>query len=107
MAQDILGKMCQEFSAKYPRSAYAAITQASVQSHPNPLPYPELKEYIKKYQDPTQASSLAKIQKELDDTSAILHKTFENLLERGEKIDNLVAKSDVLSSQSKMFYTQV
>lgn len=29
------------------------------------------------------------------------------LFEQGEKIDNLVAKSDGLSAQSKMFYTQV
>ena len=29
------------------------------------------------------------------------------MLERGEKIDSLVAKSDGLSAQSKMFYTQV
>jgi hypothetical protein len=29
------------------------------------------------------------------------------VLERGEKIDSLVAKSDGLSAQSKMFYTQV
>ena len=31
----------------------------------------------------------------------------ESVLERGEKIDSLVAKSDGLSAQSKMFYTQV
>lgn len=35
-----------------------------------------------------------------------LHKTIESVLERGEKIDSLVAKSDGLSAQSKMFYTQ-
>ena len=29
------------------------------------------------------------------------------MLERGEKIDSLVQKSDGLSAQSKMFYTQV
>jgi len=29
------------------------------------------------------------------------------VLERGEKIDSLVQKSDGLSAQSKMFYTQV
>lgn len=31
----------------------------------------------------------------------------ESVLERGEKIDSLVQKSDGLSAQSKMFYTQV
>jgi hypothetical protein len=48
-----------------------------------------------------------KIQKELDETKIVLHKTIESVLERGEKIDTLVAKSDGLSAQSKMFYTQV
>lgn len=48
-----------------------------------------------------------KIQKELDETKIVLHKTIESVLERGEKIDNLVEKSDGLSAQSKMFYKQV
>lgn len=47
-----------------------------------------------------------KIQKELDETKIVLHKTIESVLERGEKIDTLVAKSDGLSAQSKMFYSE-
>lgn len=31
----------------------------------------------------------------------------ESLMNRGEKLDDLVAKSDELSMQSKTFYTQV
>lgn len=65
---------------------------------------PELREYLEKYQDPEQADSILKIQKELDETKIVLHKTIESVLQRGEKIDDLVAKSDGLSSQSKMFY---
>jgi synaptobrevin homolog YKT6 len=87
--------------AKYPRTAITNATQK------NSLSFPELKEYIQKYQDPGQADSIMKIQKELDETKIVLHKTIESVLERGEKIDSLVAKSDGLSAQSKMFYTQV
>ena len=47
-----------------------------------------------------------KIQKELDETKIVLHKTIESVLERGEKIDSLVEKSDGLSAQSKMFYSK-
>ena len=47
-----------------------------------------------------------KIQKELDETKIVLHKTIESVLQRGEKIDDLVAKSDGLSAQSKMFYSE-
>jgi hypothetical protein len=32
------------------------------------------------------------------------HKTIESVLERGEKLDNLVDRSNALSMQSKMFY---
>lgn len=98
VAHQLLSKVCDEFLAKYPRSAFANATT---------LPFPELKEYVSKYQDPQQADSIMKIQKELDETKIVLHKTIESVLERGEKIDNLVAKSDGLSAQSKMFYTQV
>lgn len=48
-----------------------------------------------------------KIQKELDETKIVLHKTIESVLQRGEKIDDLVAKSDGLSAQSKMFYSEL
>ena len=45
-----------------------------------------------------------KVQAELDETKIILHKTIESVLERGEKLDNLVERSDALSAQSRMFY---
>ncbi|KAJ1819585.1 palmitoyltransferase [Coemansia sp. RSA 2675] len=63
-----------------------------------------LKEFIGKYQDPKQADSIMKLQQELDETKVVLHKTMESLLERGEKLDALVDRSNQLSSQSKMFY---
>ncbi|GKT59155.1 SNARE Ykt6 [Colletotrichum tofieldiae] len=87
-----------EFLTKHPRSTWAT-------GEPK-LALPELKEYLTKYQDPQQADSILKIQKELDETKIVLHKTIQSVLERGEKIDDLVAKSDGLSSQSKMFYQQ-
>jgi len=45
-----------------------------------------------------------KVQAELDETKVVLHKTIESVLERGEKLDSLVQRSDALSAQSKMFY---
>ncbi|KAL1606891.1 palmitoyltransferase [Nothophoma quercina] len=101
VAHRVLSKVVDEFVTKYPRTAYA-----SFQKGQTPLSFPELKTYITQYQDPAQADSIVKIQKELDETKIVLHKTIESVLERGEKIDNLVAKSDGLSAQSKMFYTQ-
>lgn len=47
-----------------------------------------------------------KVQQELDETKIVLHKTIENVLQRGEKLDNLVDKSESLTASSKMFYKQ-
>ena len=97
VTHQLLSKVVDEFLSRYPRSSF---------SMPNPptLAFPPLKEYLEKYQDPQQADSILKIQKELDETKIVLHKTIESVLERGEKIDSLVEKSDGLSAQSKMFY---
>ncbi|KAF7561755.1 hypothetical protein G7046_g2364 [Stylonectria norvegica] len=96
VAHQLLSKVVEEFLVKNPRSSWAegAVT----------IQFPELREYLNKYQDPQQADSILKIQKELDETKIVLHKTIESVLQRGEKIDDLVAKSDGLSAQSKMFY---
>jgi synaptobrevin family protein YKT6 len=62
-----------------------------------------------------------RVQQELDETKIVLvrillsffwpcdhvwsqHKTIESVLQRGEKLDNLVERSTALSAQSKMFY---
>ena len=68
------------------------------------IDFPELKALMTKFQNPSEADSIMKVQKELDETKIILHKTIESVLERGEKLDNLVAQSESLSSQSKSFY---
>uniref|UniRef100_A0A3P8TE75 YKT6 v-SNARE homolog (S. cerevisiae) n=1 Tax=Amphiprion percula TaxID=161767 RepID=A0A3P8TE75_AMPPE len=54
--------------------------------------------------NPREADAMTKVQAELDETKIILHNTMESLLERGEKLDDLVAKSEHLGNQSKAFY---
>jgi synaptobrevin family protein YKT6 len=73
---------------------------------PESIPFPGLDEYLKKYQDPSAADKITKIQNDLDETTQILHKTIDSVLERGVKLDNLVERSNDLSAQSKMFYKQ-
>lgn len=75
-------------------------------SEPDSVEFPPLEEYLAKYQDPAAADKVTKIQKDLEDTTQILHKTIDSVLERGVKLDNLVERSDDLSKQSKMFYKQ-
>ncbi|CAN0838466.1 VAMP-like protein YKT61 [Linum grandiflorum] len=65
-----------------------------------------LEEALMKFQDPAEADKLLKIQRELDETKIILHKTIDSVLARGEKLDSLVEKSSDLSAASQMFYKQ-
>lgn len=73
---------------------------------PESVPFPAAETYLQKYQNPSEADKVSKIQKDLDETTNILHKTIDSVLERGVKLDNLVEKSNDLSAQSKMFYKQ-
>jgi len=49
---------------------------------------------------------VTEIQRELDETKIVLHKTIESVLERNVKLEDLVMKSEGLSAQSKMFYSE-
>ncbi|KAI8060127.1 Longin-like domain-containing protein [Gongronella butleri] len=89
----LLNKVLDEFIVKFPRERWQGT-----------LDYPELAQYIQKFQDPKQADTIMKVQNELEETTAILHKTIDSVLQRGEKLDALVDRSEALSSQSKMFY---
>lgn len=100
VAFSLLNKILDEYLAKYPRSQWG-----DAKSGAN-LPFPALDDYIKKYQDPQQADSILKVQQELDETKITLHKTINSVLERGEKLDSLVDKSEALSNSSRMFYKQ-
>ncbi|KAH7035584.1 putative snare protein [Microdochium trichocladiopsis] len=102
VAHQLLSKVVDEFLAAHPKNTWSSATA----DNSGAVVMPELKDYLTKYQDPHQADSIMKIQRELDETKIVLHKTIESVLQRGEKIDDLVAKSDGLSNQSKMFYQQ-
>ncbi|KAJ3302299.1 palmitoyltransferase [Kappamyces sp. JEL0829] len=96
VAFSVLGKIVDEFSAKFPTKNITPGTTSSL--------YPQLRDHLTKAQDPQSTDPFMKVQRELDETKIILHKTMGSLLQRGEQLDDLVARSDQLSSQSKMFY---
>ena len=105
VAHGILSKIVDEFVSSHPKSSYQDKVK-DAKGYEDPIPWPPLEEYIKKYQKPEDVDSITRAQQELNETKIILHKTIESVLERGEKIDNLVQKSDGLSASSKMFYQQ-
>ncbi|XP_016085335.1 synaptobrevin homolog YKT6 [Sinocyclocheilus grahami] len=71
---------------------------------PATIQYTALDSHLARYQNPREADAMTKVQAELDETKIILHNTMESLLERGEKLDDLVQKSEHLGNQSKAFY---
>lgn len=98
-AHSVLSKLMDQFLSEVPLATIRAASKDGAVS------FPALQEYLNNYQDANQASSIAKIQQELDETKIVLHKAIDSVLQRGEKLDDLVAKSSDLSAQSKMFYT--
>lgn len=97
VAHTLITKILDEFSARVPASTWPTANEATVD-------FPILPEYLARYQNPKEADALTKIQTDLDETKIILHDTIKAVLERGEKLDDLVAKSDSLSMHSKTFY---
>jgi synaptobrevin homolog YKT6 len=95
----LLSQLLDEFTTQYGDSWQTVTTAES-------MAFPKAEEYLQKYQNPAEADKVTKIQRDLDETTSILHKTIDSVLERGVKLDNLVEKSNDLSAQSKMFYKQ-
>jgi len=63
----------------------------------------EVEALLAKYQDPAEADTMTRIQADIDDTRDEMLLAIDNILVRGEKIDDLAQKSNDLSSTSKTF----
>jgi hypothetical protein len=72
-AHTILGEVLDEFLKLDNLSQVRAATKD------NTITFPQLKEYIKTYQDPNQVSKISAIQTQLDETKIILHKTIDSV----------------------------
>lgn len=97
VAHTLLGKVMDDFTNTYPPATWTSMGE-------NTGKMVSLGESLKKYQNPQEADPLMRLQKDLDDTKDILKNTLVNVLERGEKIDDLVARSSDLSFEAKAFY---
>jgi synaptobrevin homolog YKT6 len=98
VAFSLLTKILEDFDSSVPQ--WRQETRNEV------LVWPQIDEAVVKYQDPTQADQIMRIQRNLDETKDVLHNTIETVLERGEKLEDLVERSGELSAQSKLFYKQ-
>ena len=68
------------------------------------LDFPEGQELLTKFQDPSEADKITKIEKELDEVKGIVIKSMDDILKRGEALESLMQKSEDLSQVSYQFY---
>lgn len=64
----------------------------------------DIKNVMSKSKTLYEFDPLSKMQKDLDGIKQTLYDTMDSLLERGQKMDDLVKKSEMLSASSKQFY---
>ena len=98
MAFSLRTRLLEDFSAFKPDWAKEVRNEA--------VQWPQLEGDIVKYQDPANADQIMKIQRSLDETRDVLHNTIDSVLQRGEKLEDLVERSGELSTQSKLFYRE-
>lgn len=60
--------------------------------------------YLTKYRNPDDVNKILKINNELDDIKGLMIKNVETLINRGEKLDSLIDKTNELSYTSKVFF---
>ena len=97
VAHTMLSRVLDDFAGQVPTAEWSVGSETSKFQG-------QLESYIAKFQDPSQSDPMSRMQTDLDDTKIILHNTIEAVLQRGEKLDDLVDKSEALSLQSKAFY---
>jgi synaptobrevin family protein YKT6 len=65
---------------------------------------PMLQQLVQQHQDPVKADKILQVKKDLEDTKEVLNKALDSLMQRGEKLEDLVSKTDMLTTESKEFY---
>jgi synaptobrevin family protein YKT6 len=100
VAHTLLTKVLDDFTLTVPRDQWTTGTEVAGFAG-------SLEIYMKKYQDPYSVDPMMKMEKDIDETKIILHQSIEAVLERDEKLHDLVAKSEELSEGSKLFYKTV
>jgi synaptobrevin family protein YKT6 len=97
MLSQLLLDFLNQFRGKYERV---------VDVKDNFLPWTHIEATLTKDQNPEEADKILKLKRDIEETKIVMYDAIDKVLERGEKIDALVAKSNDLGAASKTFYTQ-
>eukprot|EP00746_Dinoflagellata_sp_MGD_P004593 gnl/MRDRNA2_/MRDRNA2_108889_c0_seq1.p1 gnl/MRDRNA2_/MRDRNA2_108889_c0~~gnl/MRDRNA2_/MRDRNA2_108889_c0_seq1.p1 ORF type:complete len:201 (+),score=37.06 gnl/MRDRNA2_/MRDRNA2_108889_c0_seq1:75-677(+) len=65
---------------------------------------PDVEALFTRFQNPAEADKITKIEKDLDEVKGVVMKSMDDLLKRGESLDQLMQKSNDLSNTSYQFY---
>eukprot|EP01083_Nonionella_stella_P021744 60228_1 len=96
-AHGIVVKMLTEFRNKH------GDRWANVEADDS-LPLPWMDSALQRFQNPAEADKIEAVKQEIERVKDIVHQTIEAALGRDDQLNDLVAKSEDLSAQSKMFY---
>lgn len=93
----------------YPRSVAFDVINLALEVFPNQFIKGDeqttckLTKILTNFEEPKYGLQITKIEKELNETKMILHQSMIALLEKNEKIEDMVARSEVLTNTSKKF----
>jgi hypothetical protein len=77
VSYSLINKILEEFTMKYPdwRDSLPGTDSTSIMT--SKFTFPELGMYLKKFQNPQEADSIMRVQKELDETKEVLVSLFD------------------------------
>lgn len=99
-AMNFLVKAITVFQEKIPKETWMNINRDTK------LQIPELSSLLIAYQDPTKVEKIEAIKKELDETIHVTIKTMDQMLDRGEKMEDLIDRTNDLSDATKEFMVE-
>lgn len=105
MLSDLMPAYTQAFRQKYTNPNFIQQQMRDNSSNTNVLPWPHLDETLAKYQKPEEVDKILRIHKDIEETKVIIYNALDQVLERGQKIDDLVQQSEDLGVASKAFYS--
>jgi synaptobrevin homolog YKT6 len=100
VAFDVIRRALESFEKTVPAAQWANLTADQLFS------VSEINALLAKYQSPAEVDQLLKLQSDVDEVKEIMVKNMEKMLDRGEKLEDLVGKTDQLSASTKTFMKQ-
>ena len=99
-AYTLLNKLIMEFRDQFQPTGI--LDQTLTADHP--VQFAQLEVYLREWQNPLEADKLLRIEHELQEVQEVVHQNLQDLLKRGEAMDELMAKSNDLNQASVGFY---